>query len=109
MRIEVLLLAQLTKQHADLVRQLRDSVIAGLLPPVGELCRNREALFTSGFVGADKAVLSFDELKEFLRQLRLAGSAQTRESETTARTLRTALVLLSAGADGECFIPAARY
>lgn len=84
-RIDVLLLAQLAEQHADLVGKLRDGIIASLLAPVGELCTNGETLFAGGFVGSNEVVLGLDESEELLGQLRLAGSAQAGESEATAR------------------------
>ena len=85
-RIDVLLLAQLAEQHANLVGELGDGVIAGLLAPVGQLCANGETFFACGFVGADEVVLGLDKSEELLGQLRLAGSAQAGESEATARS-----------------------
>jgi hypothetical protein len=110
-RIDIFLLAQLAEQNADLVGELRDGIVAGLLAPVGELGADREALLACGFVGADEVVLGLDETEEFLGQLRLPSSAQAGEREATARApLRAAaLVLVPARANGECSIPEAAY
>lgn len=107
-RVDILLLAQLAENNADLIGELRDGIVAGLLTPFGELRANGETLFACGFVGADEVVLGLDEAEEFLGQLRLAGSAQAGEGETTARAPlggAAALALVPARANGECSIP----
>jgi hypothetical protein len=104
--IEVLLLAQLAEQDADLVGEVGDGVVVGLLAPLGELRGDGDALFARGLVGADQTVLGLDEPVETLGELRLADAAEAGEAEAmSAGGLRGALLLLAAGADGECSIP----
>jgi len=105
-RIQVLLLAQLAEQDADLVGEVGDGVVVGLLAPLGELRGDGDALFARGLVGADQIILGLDEPVETLGELGLANAAQAGEGEAMiAGGLSGALLLLTAGADGECSIP----
>lgn len=105
-RVQVLLLAELAEQDADLVGEVGDGVVVGLLAPLGELRRNGDALLAGGLVGADQIVLGLDESVEPLGELGLADAAEAGEAEAMeADGLSGALLLLAAGADGECSIP----
>ena len=71
LRKHVLLLAQLGQQHAQLVGDVGDGVVARGLAPVRELSGDGDALAAGGLVGADGVVLAFDHLEELLAELGL--------------------------------------
>lgn len=98
-----LLLAKLAQDDADLVRDVRDGGVVGLLAPLGQLGGNGGALTAGGLVGVDEVVLALDDLVEFARELGLNVAAEGVEGEAGA--LGGAVVLGAvaavAGSDGE--------
>lgn len=73
--VVVLLLADLAEDDADLVADVADGLIAGLLAPLGQLGGDADALAAGGLVGADDVVGRLDQLVQLARQLRLDGAA----------------------------------
>lgn len=63
-RICVLKLAHLAEDHADLVGDIADGIVARLLAPFGELRGDGDALARCGLVGRDEVVLRLDEAVE---------------------------------------------
>jgi len=102
--VKILLLANLTEKNTDLVGEVGDGIIAGLLTPLGKLRCDRDALLACGLVSTDEVVLGLDELEQTSGQIWLGSSAKTGEGEATARALAGLLPLL-VGADRERTIP----
>jgi len=73
----VLLLCDFGQQHAQLVGDLGDGVIARLLTPVAELRGDRSLLLGSVLVGTDGMVLGLDQLVQLLGQLGLLDPTET--------------------------------
>ena len=83
-RILVLLLANLAQENANLVGEVRDGLISGLLTPFRELGSNGDALLACGLIGADQVVLGLDELEEALSKVWLGSTTQRGECEPAA-------------------------
>lgn len=97
--IQVFLFADLTEQYANLVRDVGDGIVAGLLTPLRKLACNGNTFLTSGFVGSDQAVFGFDQLVEFFRELRLGGTSQRTEAESMMTRAGARVAFLFAGTD----------
>lgn len=81
MRISVLLLTHLAHDHAHLVREVADGIIAGLLAPLRELGGDGVTLAAGGLVGRNEVVLGLDEAEEAAGELGLDGAAEGTEGE----------------------------
>lgn len=93
MRIGVLLLTHLAHDHAHLVREVADGIIARLLAPLRELGGDGVAFAAGGLVGRDEVVFGLDEAEETAGELGLDGAAEGAEGEawlTGGRTTSTA-------------------
>lgn len=108
MSIAIFLLSKLAENHADLVRDVADGVVARLLAPLRELGRNGDALTAGRLVGGDEVVLRFDESEQLSRKLWLhiategvEGEAPLAASSPGSGPGLAGLV----GADGECSVP----
>jgi len=63
---DIFLLSQLREQHPELIRYVRDRVVARSLAPVRQLGGDRDTFAAGAFVGANSVVLTLDYLKELL-------------------------------------------
>ena len=70
------MLGNLSKQDTELVGDIRDSVVTGLLTPVAQLGRDMSLLFGRGLVCANAVVLGLDEGVQLLRQVGLVNTTQ---------------------------------
>lgn len=101
--ILLLLLAKLAQDDANLVRNVRDGGVVGLLAPLGQLGGDGGALAAGGLVGVDEVVLALDDLVELARELGLDVSAEGVEGEASALGGAVVLGAVAAvvGSDGE--------
>lgn len=112
--VVVLLLADLAEDDADLVADVADGLVAGLLAPVGQLGRNADALAARGLVRADDVVGRLDQLVQLARQLWLDRAAQGGQREAhavgpaAAARGRAGVAAGLAGADGKIAVPSVR-
>ena len=104
--VRVLLLAQLAQHHAHLVADVAKGLIAGLLAPLGQLCRDRHPLLSSGLVRVDQVVVRLDQPVQLARQLRLHVPAQRREREALAPGAAGVAGRALVRADRQCSVPA---
>lgn len=101
--VEVFLFTHLGKQDADLVGDVADRIIVGLLSPVRELRRNGDTLLSGGLVVGDEMIFRLDQLEELATEFRLNGTTKGRETEAMAT--RGALFGALVGADRQGAIP----
>ena len=71
LREDILLLSDLGQQHAELVGDVGDGVVAGGFAPVGELGGDGDALAGGGLVGPDGVVLGFDDFEQLFGEFGL--------------------------------------
>lgn len=108
MCVEILLLANLAEKDANLVGEVRNSIITGLLTPLGELGSDGDALLASGLVCTNEVVLGLDESEETASEVRLGCTTQGREAEAGATaTSLSGLLSPAAGADRKRAVPKA--
>ena len=105
LRHELLLLAQLRQQDAELVADVRQRLVARRLAPIGQLRGDGDALAARRLNGPDRVVLRLDELEKLLGQFGLLDTPQRGHGEAVTRGILGAGRLALLGADGECAIP----
>ncbi len=98
-RVEVLLLANLTEENTDLVGEVGDGIISSLLTPLGELRSDSDALLASSLVSTDKVVLGLDKLEKTFGEIWLSCATETGKRETTAVHALVRVIFPGVGAD----------
>lgn len=104
---QILLLAHLGQQDADLVGDVGDGVIARGLAPVGDLGGDGDSFARGGLVGADGMVLGFDDLEELLAEFGLLHAAQGGHGEAVLgrALLGGGRIMALLGPDGKRAVP----
>ena len=103
--VKILLLANLTEKNTDLVGEVGDGIIAGLLTPLGKLRCDRDALLAGSLVRTDEVVLSLNESEETTSEVWLGCTAEGREGESTTSALVAVVSPVAIGADRKRAVP----
>jgi hypothetical protein len=77
LRVDVFLLSDLTHQDTELIGNIADGIVIGLLAPFRELASNGTTLAASGLVSSNDVGLSLDQLVELLREILFGGTPET--------------------------------
>lgn len=104
----VLLLCNLSQQHAELVGYVGDSIVASLLTPVAKLRGDGCLLLRCVLVGSDGVVLGLDQLVQLLGEVGLLDAAETGHGEAvlSTRLLLAACTITSLRTNGQRSVPA---
>lgn len=103
--VKVLLLANLTEKNTDLIGEVGDGIIAGLLTPLGELRCDGDALLAGSLVRTDEVVLGLDESEETASEVWLGCTAEGREGEPATSALVAVVSSVAVGADRQRAVP----
>ena len=102
---DILLLGDLSEENTELVREVRNSIIASLLTPFTDLRSDVILLLRGVLVCADDFVLRLDYGVQLLGEIGLADAAERGHFEAVTGRGLGGVILVALGADRECAVP----